>query len=380
MINQSLVGVIEAVTQYDAIDKLLGARHGVQGIVEQRFVDLNGLDASLLEKVAQTPCAALGSTRDKPDEKYCRQIFQVLGRHNVRYLFYIGGNDSADAARIVNEMAAESNYELRVFHIPKTIDNDLRVTDHCPGYGSAARFVAAAIMGDDRDNASLPGIKVDVIMGRGAGWLAASSMLAREDDRDGPHLIYVPESPVSREKFVSDVLEVYGRLGRCLVAVSEGIMDEAGRSWAQTITETTERDSHGNIQLSGCGDLGDYMANLVKAGVRQKLRIRADTFGYLQRSFPAFASPTDQAEARLAGTKAVEYAMAGHVSGSVAFKRTGEGKHYGIECFRAELKDVAKEIKRLPAEYINDSGNGINEAFRQYVAPLAGELPTIAKL
>jgi len=339
----------------------------------------------LLEQVAATPAAALGSTRDKPDEEYCRKIFEAFAKHDVRYFFYIGGNDSAETARIVNELAGQAGYELRVFHIPKTIDNDLKVTDHCPGYGSAARFVASAIQGSDCDNASLPGIKIDVIMGRHAGWLTAASILTRREQAEGPHLVYVPESPVSEEQFVEDVAEVYGRLGRCLVAVSEGITDPAGQAWAVKVTETAERDSHGNIQLSGSGALGDYLANLVKSEISARLggktlRVRADTYGYLQRSFAGYASPVDQAEARLAGAKAVEYALSGNMDGSVAFRRTGEGNDYGIECFLANLADVARETKNLPAEYINQAGNNIAEAFRAYAAPLTGPLPSRGKL
>ena len=385
VINQSLVGVIEAAAGCDAIERLLGMRHGVRGVIEEDFVDLAGLGAELLERVANTPAAALGSTRDKPDEEYCRKILDVFARNNVRYFFYIGGNDSADAARIVNDLACAEGYELRTFHIPKTIDNDLRVTDHCPGYGSAAKFVASAVMGDDRDSAALPGIKIDIIMGRHAGWLTAASMLGRRDESDGPHLVYVPEAPVSEEQFANDVAEACGRFGRCLVAVSEGIEDETGESWGAKVMATGERDSHGNIQLSGSGALGDFLANLAKTRVPEllgaaRLRVRADTFGYLQRSFAGYASDVDRAEARLAGRTAVEYAMAGASDGSVAFRRTGEGDEYGIECFRAELKDVARETKVLPAEYVNEAGNGITEAFRTYAMPLTGGLPRLGKL
>ena len=384
VINQSLVGVIEAARKFGAIDRLLGARNGVRGIVEQRFVDLKSLDDQLLERVAQTPAAALGSTRDKPDELYCRRIFEVFAANNVRYFFYIGGNDSADTARIVNEMAATEGYSLCVFHVPKTIDNDLRVTDHCPGYGSAARFVAAALMGDDRDSASLPGVKIDVIMGRNAGWLAAAGELARQDPADGPHLIYVPERPLAEEQFVEQVAEVYGRLGRCLVAVSEGIEDEKGVSYAEKLVSTVERDGHGNLQLSGSGALGDYLAEIVraKAGPKlggKKLRVRADTFGYLQRSFAGFASPVDQKEARLAGRKAVEYAARGLTGGSVAFRRAA-GNKYRITCFHANLKDVARDTKPLPDEFINAAGNGVNDSFRAYALPLVGTLPVIGRL
>ena len=384
VINQSLVGVIEAVAGFPQIDRLLGARHGVRGIIEEKFIDLKGLDKDLLERVADTPCAALGSTRDKPDAEYCHKIFQTFAKNNVRYFFYIGGNDSADTARIVNELAAKEDYELRVFHIPKTIDNDLKMTDHCPGYGSAARFVAAAIQGDDRDNASLPGVKIDVIMGRHAGWLTAASTLARRDEADGPHLVYVPERRVSEQQIVEDIASVYGKLGRCLVAVSEGVQDENGLAWGEKIAQAAERDSHGNVQLSGSGALGDFLAEMVKAKVAaklggKKLRVRADTFGYLQRSFAGFASPVDRKEARAVGRKAVAFAMRGNLEGSVAMRRR-QGPKYGVTFFRARLKDVACETKPLGQEFINAAGNGINDAFRDYALPLVGKLPEIGKL
>src|SRR5688572_16753540 len=209
VINQSLVGVVTEARSHGHIGRLLGARHGVRGIVADDFIELNDAPDELLERIAQTPAAALGSTRDKPDAAYCERIFEGFKKRDVRYFFYIGGNDSADTARIVQELAAANKYELRVFHIPKTIDNDLRVHDHTPGFGSAAKFVASAIMGDDFDNASLPGIKVDVIMGRHAGFLTAASVLARKTPDAGPHLIYVPEAPLSEEKFLADVDAVY---------------------------------------------------------------------------------------------------------------------------------------------------------------------------
>jgi len=384
VINQSLVGVIEAVSRCKAIGHLYGARHGVRGIIQDQFVPLDKLGKPLLERVAATPASALGSTRDKPDEAYCKKILDAFAKRDVRYFFYIGGNDSADTARIVRDLARASGYDLHVFHVPKTIDNDLRVTDHCPGYGSAARFVASAMIGDDRDNSSLPGIKINVIMGRNAGWLTAASLLARQDDSDGPHLIYVPERRVSQDKFVDDVAEVYGRLGRCLIAVSEGITDIDGVPWGEKLASTVEHDSHGNVQLSGSGALGDMLAALVKTKVSAKLggkslRVRADTFGYLQRSFAGYASPVDQKEARLAGRTAVAYAMQGYPDGSVAFRRKA-GAKYAITCFRAKLEDVARETKPLPPQYVNARSNGIAESFRKYAGPLVGKLPVVGKL
>jgi 6-phosphofructokinase 1 len=190
VINQSLVGVIEGLTEAQKAGKIrniLGAKHGVRGIINNDFLALDNLAAELLERVANTPSSALGSSRDKPDEEYCKKIFQVFKKNEVQYFFYIGGNDSADAARIVSEMAKTDGVNLNVYHVPKTIDNDLRTTDHCPGYGSAGRFVALAHMGDDADNRSLKGIKINVVMGRDAGWLTAASALARFEANDGPH-------------------------------------------------------------------------------------------------------------------------------------------------------------------------------------------------
>lgn len=383
VINQSLHGVIKEVQRSGHIQQLLGARHGVRGIIHENFIPLNTLPDDLLQRIAQTPAAALGSTRDKPDQDYCEKIFRVFAKNNVRFFFYIGGNDSADTARIVSELAGKEGYDLRVFHIPKTIDNDLRVHDHTPGYGSAARFVACAIMGDNFDNKSLPGIKVDVIMGRHAGFLTAASVLARQNDEDGPHLIYVPESPLSEEKFLGDVDRIYKKHGRCLIAVSEGIVMPGGKAWAQIMaermSEQIERDGHGNIQLSGTGALGDFLADLIKNKLGQKLRVRADTFGYLQRSFPGFSSPVDAREAHLVGQMAVRYsADERNREGSIAMRRVA-GPEYAVETFLTPLHTVARETKHLDTAYIAD-GNNITAEFKRYALPLVGELPVVGTL
>jgi len=379
VINQSLVGVIREIRKAGIVDKLLGARHGVRGIINDDFIDLNNVPEDLLERIANTPAAALGSTRDKPDQAYCEKIFNAFARHNVRYFFYIGGNDSADTARIVGELAAKSGHDLKVFHIPKTIDNDLRVHDHTPGYGSAAKFVAAAVMGDNYDNRSLPGIKIDVIMGRNAGFLTAASVLGRQHDNDGPHLIYVPEAPLSEEKYLADVDRIYSKQGRCLIAASEGISRPDGKTWAEAMASNLEKDAHGNIQLSGTGALADYLASLITKKLQQpggkKLRVRADTFGYLQRSFPGFVSETDAREAHLVGQMAVKYAAEGQNGGSVAMRRAG-GSEYRIETFVTPLSTVARETKHMDSSYIID-GNNISDSFKAYAAPLVGPLPRV---
>ncbi len=388
VINQSLVGVVETLKGCRQIPKILGAHHGVAGIVKDDFIDLKKLDKKTLELIAGTPASALGSSRDKPDQAYCEKIFEIFEKNDVRYFFYIGGNDSADTARIVNEMAKDQGYELRCFHVPKTIDNDLRVTDHTPGYGSAAKFVASAFMGEDRDNAALPGVKVSVVMGRNAGWLTAASVLGRIDDKCGPHLVYVPEVPFDVKKFTDDVAKAYDKHGRCLIAVSEGIADETGTPMAVNLAErlghTVERDSHGNVQLSGSGALGDFLAEFIKKNVSsgkrgKKLRVRADTYGYLQRSFAGYASEVDQKEARTCGQKAAELALKGDIDGTIVMKRA-KGTAYKISYQRAELQEVARETKDLPKKFINKAGNNITGAFVKYALPLAGKMPEIGKL
>jgi len=379
VINQSLVGVILAERKHGHIDKLLGARHGVRGIVNDDYYELNKMPSELLERIANTPAAALRSTRDKPDAAYCEKIFANFKKNNVRYFFYIGGNDSADTARIVHDLAKQEGYDLQVFHIPKTIDNDLKVHDHTPGYPSAAKFVAAAFMGDNFDNRSLPGIKVDIVMGRNAGYLTAASVLARQFDHDGPHLIYVPESPVSEDKFLGDVDRVYTKGKRCLIAASEGITLPDGKTWFEKLAEDQERDAHGNMQLSGSGALGDYMADLIKRKLTppggKPPRVRADTFGYIQRSFPGCVSEVDAQEARRVGEMAVRFSGQAGISGSVAMRRR-EGPYYDIEYFLTPLSTVAKETKHMSPEYI-EGGNNITQQFIDYVKPLVGRLPEI---
>ena len=373
VINASLVGIIEETQKHPEIENLYGAIHAVEGMAKDEFIDLKKLSADMLKEVAASPCSALGSSRKKPDKEFCAKILEVFKKRNIRYFFYIGGNDSANTAHILNTMADEANFDIRSFHIPKTIDNDLLVTDHCPGYGTAAKFEACALMGDDLDNRALPGIKIDVIMGRHAGFLTAAAALGKTRDDDGPHLLYFPERPISLDKFLSDVEGVYKQLGRCVVAVSEGICNTEGVVWAEKLAQQEERDSHGNIQLSGKGALADFLATQVKAALGVK-RVRADTFGYLQRSFAGLQSPVDVREARWCGRHAVQYAME-HDNGSVAIRRTGNGADYAIELFRTELSNVAEKTKPMPDEFINVEGNGITDAFVEYAMPLVGELP-----
>ena len=376
VINQSLAGAVLAARDNKTVGKIYGALHGIQGILDESFIDLRKESRSTLEAVANTPSSALGSVRRKPTPEDCQAIFRVLRKLEIRYFFYIGGNDSAETVHIINEEAVKAEYGIGCFHIPKTIDNDLRESDHTPGFGSAARFVACAIKGDDLDNRALGGVKIDVIMGRNAGFLTAASALARQDQDDGPHLIYLPERPFSVAGFVKDVKAAMRKYGRCLVAVSEGVADKDGTPIIAKFTE--EVDSHGNVQLSGSGALGDLLAKWVKeqAGIK---RVRADTFGYLQRSFPGVASPSDALEARLAGVAAVQAAVNDEISsGSIAIRRKAT-KKYGVTFDVVPLRAVAKETRHMPDSFINKAGNDVTQAFIDYARPLVGDLPPCAR-
>lgn len=368
VINQSMVGAVLEARKFPQVQKIYGALNGVRGIINEEFLDLTQETTNNLEKVAGTPSSALLSTRDKPDDEYCNRIFKVLEAHNIRYFFYIGGNDSADTVRIVNEKAMQSGYELRAIHIPKTIDNDLRVNDHCPGYGSAAKFVAQAFIGVNLDVKALAGVYIGVVMGRNAGFLTAAASMAQKYPDDGPHLIYLPERPFNLDSFINDVKEVYDKYGRCVIAVSEGISDESGNPIIASLAKDIEIDSHGNVQLSGTGALGDLLSSLIKEKLGIK-RVRSDTFGYLQRSFVGCVSDVDQQEAREVGEKAAQYALWHNVDGSVTIHRTGL---YSVDYRLTQLSEVARNTRSMPDEFINEAGNGVTEAFKYYLLPLLG--------
>jgi 6-phosphofructokinase len=369
VINQSVVGVTLEARKFTQVKAVYGAIHGVQGIVKEDFLDLTRETTHNLEQVARTPSSALLSTRDKPDDAYCARMFKVMQKHDIRYFFYVGGNDSSDTVQIVNQQAEEAGYEFRAIHIPKTIDNDILLNDHCPGFGSAARFVTQAFIGLNLDNRALAGVLIGVVMGRHAGFLTASSSLARKYVDEGPHLIYLPERPFSTDRFIADVDRVYRKHGLCTVAVSEGIQDEKGTPIALTLSGTSERDAHGNVQLSGTGVVGDLLAELVKSKLKIK-RVRADTFGYLQRSFLGVVSDRDAHEAREVGEIAVQYAMWDNVDGSVVLRRPV--MNYSVSYDLVPLESVAGKTRVMPGEFINAEGDGVTTAFYNYCRPLIG--------
>lgn len=407
VINQSLVGVVEGLRQglhaSGHVGKILGMRHGVRGLVKGDFLDLTDTHQDRLDRLAMTPSAGLGSTRDKPDMDYCERIIEACRKHEIRYYFYIGGNDSSDTCRIVRERAVHAGYDLRCFHVPKTVDNDLLENDHTPGYPSAARFVAMACMADFMDNISLPGIKINVIMGRHAGFLTAASALARRHDRnlydqgdeqstDGPQLIYLPEVPFDLDRFVGDVEAFYSKKGRCHIAVSEGISDKDGTPIGAKLISNAQVDAHGNVQLSGSSALGDQLGDLLKEKLTpvggKAPRVRADTFGYVQRCWPD-ASIIDRLEARRSGREAARLAMAGHHDGSVAIVRQGSGSAawlgedngmpYISTYRRVDLSAVAAKTRHMPASFIKGH-NDVSREFIEYALPLVGPLPGFERM
>ena len=377
VINQSLVGAVLEARLFPQIERIYGARYGVRGIVNEDFVDLSGETRANLEAIAATPSSALGSTRDKPDLAYCQNILASLKAHGVSWFLYIGGNDTAETLRLVSEEAAKQGYGLRSIHIPKTIDNDLMESDHAPGFPSAARFVAQAFTGADLDNRSLPGVYLAVVMGRNAGFLTAAAAAARTVEGDGPHLIYLPERVFDEGKFIAEVKAVYDRLGRCVIALSEGIHDAAGEPLSVKLAPTIEKDAHGNLQLSGSGALADLLCHRIKSTLAIE-RVRGDTFGYLQRSFDGCASDVDRSEAREVGEFAVQQAIWGPSDGSVVIRRIGD---YAVDYALVKLTEVAGKTKVMDDAFIASSDSDITPDFLAYLRPPLGSgLPQPARL
>ena len=371
VINQSLIGVIEEAYKINA--DVVGAYNGVSGIVNSNFVSLSKLTTKQRKLISNTPSAFLGSTRDKPDQSYCDEIFKVLKKKNVGKFFYIGGNDSSDSLRIISETAKKKDYELQCIHIPKTIDNDLVLNDHTPGFGSAAKFVASAFSGINLDVKSLPGIYVGVVMGRHAGFLTASSCLLKKRNYDGPHLIYIPEVNFDTNIFLKDVNKIYQKLGRCVIAVSEGIKDKNNKLIANYMIKNLEKDAHGNVQLSGTSCVGDFLVNEIKNKLKVK-RVRSDTFGYLQRSFLGCNSEVDEREAKTLGKKAFIFSKNNKSSFSVSIKeRKNLSLNYKITFGINKLKDVAAKTKLMPRNFMNQKGNHVTNNFLRYAKPLIGK-------
>ncbi len=384
VINASWVGVVEGLADAEQITGIWGSLHGIDGILNEEFVDLREQSVKTLQAIAHTPATALGSTRHKPDNAANMKMLDVFEKYNIRYVFGAGGNDTSESLDIINDAAKAREYELRMFHVSKTVDNDLMENDHTPGYASAARYVANAFRGVDIDNKAFGGVYIGVCMGRHAGFLTAAAALGKEFADSGPHFVYVPEVAFDLEKFVVDVADVYKKYGRCVIAVSEGIQDKDGTPILALLSaDELEADSHGNVQLSGTGALADALVTKLKEyfkaeGIEDNLRARGDTFGYLQRSWPDQSS-VDREEALNVGRTAAKEALSGNVDGSIAIQRVST-EPYEAKFVRVPLKAVAGKTRHLPAEHINEAGNNVTEEFIKWGKPLIGELVEIGEL
>lgn len=368
VINASLAGVVEEALEHAEIQGVYGGVHGVLGILKEDFVDLGKQEPSVIRGLRGTPSAALGSCRHKVSPEDCARLVEVFRKYNIRYFFYIGGNDSADTSNKVSKAARDAGYELAVVAVPKTIDNDLAVTDHSPGYGSVARWVAIAVRDAGLDTEAIgvvDNVKVIEVMGRNAGWITAATALARDHEDAAPHLIYLPERPFNPDKFLADVKAVYDRLGHCVVTVCEGLKDEAGR-YVTASSRSIDTDKFGHKQLGG---VGEFLCHLVATNL--KLKARCDKPGTIQRVSAALASPVDVEEAYEVGRHAVRCATQGITDKMVVITRK-PGPRYEVELGTCDLAVVANEEKLVPDEFINEAGNDVTAAFVQYASPLMG--------
>lgn len=357
VINQTLVGAALEARRRHPGARVLGALHGVRGIRDGRYVDLGDIPEARLRRIAETPSAALGSTRDKPDAAYCEQILKGLREVGADVFVNIGGNDTAGTQQILTEAGDGT---IAFMHAPKTIDNDLVESDHTPGFISAADFVAGAFLSVDLDFRALPGIYVGIVMGRHAGFLTAAAAAWRLDEESGPHHLHVPERAFERARFAEEVRATLARHGRCIVAMSEGVQGADGRSLVETLVppELQERDQHGNIRLSGT-DLGQAVERILAEDL-PGVRARVDTLGYLPRGNIATINPVDAAEAFEAGRFAVESAAAG--GGSVAL-----GRENGRTVMRlVPLAHVAGKTRHMPDAFLQPDEGRLSDEGTAY--------------
>ena len=392
VINASAAGVfIEALGQ-ENITRVYGAAHGIRGILNEEFYDINQEDIKELELLKTTPSSMIGSVRYKlkdlkVDDSEYRRLLEVFKKYNIRYFFYNGGNDSMDTCNKISKFMKTSGYECYCMGVPKTIDNDLAVTDHCPGYASAAKYVATTLMEIKYDATvyDTPMVAVVEIMGRNAGWLTAASQLAVYKGA-GPDLIYLPEIPFDLEKFYKDVEKKYKENnGQVIIAVSEGIKTKDGKYVPELVSDNLAKDSFGHAQLGGTASV---LANLLKD--KLNVKVRAIEFSLIQRCAQHLASKVDVEEAFNAGREAVKAAVAGITDYMIGFKRTyDKDGNYVCEYIKVPLEEVANAEKTVPLEWINKDGTGLTDDYVKYAlpliqgnaaAPLEDGLPRFARL
>jgi len=367
VINASLAGVVSEALNHECIEEIYGGLNGVLGILNEELIDLASESQQTIRALRHTPGAALGSCRYKlkKEEDYNR-ILEVFQAHNIRYFFYAGGNDSQDTADRISKLADSKDYQLRVIGIPKTIDNDLVTTDHCPGYGSVIKYIATTVREMACDAASLGRndfVSILEVMGRSAGWIAAGAALAKRKDHpnDPPHLIYLPEVAFSPEKLVEDVQRVLRREKFCVIVVGEGLVDADGN---YVSTASSNKDAFGHAALGG---VADYLKGVLEE--QTSFKVRTAKLGYAQRAAVHCASKTDNDEAFLAGQAAVKAAVSGETDQMVTLVR-GDGDHYTCETGLAPLSEIANGVKPLPREWIHEDGVSMNYQFFRYALPL----------
>ena len=371
VINASACGVIQEAFKTGEIEEVYGALHGVAGILNEELISFNEEAPEEIELMKVTPASALGSCRYKlkpleTSEDDYKRIIEVFQAHNIRYFFYIGGNDSMDTANKVSMYAQRVGYDLKSIGVPKTVDNDLPITDHTPGFGSVAKFIATAVkeVGLDAQVYDYPTVTICELMGRNAGWITAAAALAKGKEQDAPHYIYLPETPFSFEKFSEDVKTALGKYNYAVVVISEGIKTAEGKYVAEMVDHNVIKDSFGHVQLGGaCDILQAYVTkNICK-------KVRTVNFSTIQRSAAHCASLTDNEEAYMCGQMAVRYAVEGHTGKMVGLFREKTAE-YKCTTQLVDLDDVANKEKKIPKEWINKEGNYVNQEVIEYNKPL----------
>ena len=373
VINASVAGVIREAGKNGAIEEIYGGLNGIFGILNEDLIDLNEEKNSAIEGLKYTPGAALGTCRykidfkNKPEEaaRHMDRLFEVFQAHNIRYFIYVGGNDSQDTSNQIHQEAVKRNYEMRVIGVPKTIDNDLPHTDHCPGFGSAAKYVAATTAEVALD---VGGMATDEgacciieIMGRTAGWLAASSVLARTIGAGAPHIVLLPEIPFNEEPFLAKVKEHVDSHKFCLVAVGEGVKNTAGEELA---ADKSRLDAFGHPVLSGAAE---HLADLVQAKLNTKTR--TVKLGYAQRAAAHIASLRDIEEAVMCGEAAVRAAIEGRSGFMVKLVRSSNDPYHCATDLQ-DLADIANAVHLIPRDWVSEDGFLPNEKFIEYCRPL----------
>lgn len=367
VINASLAGVVNEALQHECMEEILGGLNGIEGILNEDLIDLADESQQAIRGLRSTPGSALGTCRFKLKRSQdFERVYKVFSAHNIRYFFYIGGNDSQDTAFAISQYLHERGWDCRVMGIPKTIDNDLTITDHTPGYGSAVKYVCTVVRELACDAESMGRhdlVSILEVMGRSTGWIAAGASLAkrREHPNDPPHLIYLPEVPFQPSRFLEDVARVLKNERYCLIVAGEGLVDENGNYLA---TSGSAQDSFGHLQLGG---VGDYLRGLVEEHLR--IRSRAAKLGIGQRAAAHCASQTDNDEAFLVGRKAVEAAINGVTDKMITLLRT-DSDHYTVETGLADLNEVANGVKTVPVNWINEDKVSLNFQFSKYALPL----------